>query len=402
MKKKLTLIIAIVCCINSYSQITFEKGYFVTNSGDKTECLIKNEDWANNPKSFQYKLSKNDEIETKKIESVKEFGIINTSKYLRSTVEIDRSGDISGNFDESRNPKFRTEQLFLKVLVEGKASLYVYNEGNLERFFYNLNSSDIEQLIYKRYKTDDGKIAENVRFKQQLLNDLLCEDLNFNRIENLKYKKNSLVSLFVDYNSCKNVTITNFQENTHKGLFNLILKPGLGNSSLEYTSISSIGNFTFKDDLNFKFGVEFEFVLPFNNSKWAIFAEPTYQSFNSEDIRVTNSTNPREISVSAEYTSIEIPLGIKHYFFLSNSSKIFINAAFVFDYNLDTSFKSDGVERFSAKEFHSNASVGTGYKLDDKYSLELRYHFNRTLSGNGATTKAKFTNISLFLGYTIF
>ena len=39
----------------SYSQITFEKGYFISNDGIKTECFIKNLDWRNNPTEFEYK-----------------------------------------------------------------------------------------------------------------------------------------------------------------------------------------------------------------------------------------------------------------------------------------------------------------------------------------------------------
>jgi hypothetical protein len=40
----------------SYAQITFEKGYFINNSGDRTECFIKNIDWRDNPTKFEYKM----------------------------------------------------------------------------------------------------------------------------------------------------------------------------------------------------------------------------------------------------------------------------------------------------------------------------------------------------------
>ena len=51
MKKTLTFIFILTSIITS-AQINFEKGYYISNSGEKTECFIKNIDWMNNPVSF--------------------------------------------------------------------------------------------------------------------------------------------------------------------------------------------------------------------------------------------------------------------------------------------------------------------------------------------------------------
>lgn len=81
-KKQLVFILTAILSLNCYSQISFEKGYFVDNNNQKTTCLIKNIDWANNPTEFEYKLSKNNETKKLTIKLVKEFGVNNTSKYL--------------------------------------------------------------------------------------------------------------------------------------------------------------------------------------------------------------------------------------------------------------------------------------------------------------------------------
>ena len=56
LKKWLFLVFPILAT-NCCAQISFEKGYYIDNSNQKVDCLIKNVDWKNNPTSFEYKLS---------------------------------------------------------------------------------------------------------------------------------------------------------------------------------------------------------------------------------------------------------------------------------------------------------------------------------------------------------
>ena len=105
------------------------------NNNQKINCLIKNIDWGNNPTEFTYKLSENSELNKKTIKSVKEFGIHNSSKYVRSSVKIDRSSNKVDELDNERIPTFQEEELFLKVLVEGKSTLYSYADASLSRYF---------------------------------------------------------------------------------------------------------------------------------------------------------------------------------------------------------------------------------------------------------------------------
>lgn len=58
-----------------FSQIEFEKGYFISNSGERNEVLIKNVDWKNNPEIFSYKQSRDSEILSNTIEEAKEFKV---------------------------------------------------------------------------------------------------------------------------------------------------------------------------------------------------------------------------------------------------------------------------------------------------------------------------------------
>jgi hypothetical protein len=332
MKKRILFLFITVLSLNCYSQISFEKGYYIDNTNQKINCLIKNIDWKNNPTEFEYQLSENSESKKTTIKSIKEFGIDNISKYVRSTVNIDRSSESINNLSNDKNPVFQEEELFLKVLVEGKATLYQYIDSNLKRFFYNKENSNIEQLIFKSYKTTDNNVGKNNKFKQQLWVDLKCPNFKMSKIENVQYKKNSLVRFFTEYSKCYNNELINFEPKQKRDIFNLTIRPRINSSSLTIpNSVFNSRDIDFENKIGFGFGLEAEFILPFNKNKWAIAIEPTYQSFKSK--KTTNVTNVSGgvLIASVDYSSIEVPVSLRHYFFLNNSSKIFINASYIFD-----------------------------------------------------------------------
>lgn len=120
----------------SLSQIKYEKGYYIDNSNNKVECFIKNMDWFNNPDNINVRLNENGDTKNLSIENIKEFGIYNTSKYVRAKVKMDRSSEIADKISSNRNPIFNEELLFLNVLVKGDATLYLYEDHNLKRFFF--------------------------------------------------------------------------------------------------------------------------------------------------------------------------------------------------------------------------------------------------------------------------
>ncbi len=145
--KRQALIFAflVATTIHAFSQITFENGYLITDEGERIECLIKNIDWRSNPTQFEYKMSADAPPQKASISTVLEFGINDDSKYVRAIVQIDRSPSDIQNMSFKRQPLFLTEHLFLKVLIEGTATLYQYTDGNLVRYFYNVKDSETRQ-----------------------------------------------------------------------------------------------------------------------------------------------------------------------------------------------------------------------------------------------------------------
>jgi hypothetical protein len=409
MKKQLLFLLTAILSFNCYSQITYEKGYYIDNMNQKTNCLIKNIDWITNPTEFEYKLSENSESKKATIKSIKEFGVDNISKYIRATVNIDRSSENINSLSNDKNPIFKEEELFLKVLIQGKATLYEYVDGVL-RYFYNNDNSKIEQLIFKNYYISDDNLGINNRFRQQLWVDLKCPNIKISEIENLDYKKDELVDFFVKYNKCNNPEFVSFEEKPKKDLFNLSIRPRINSSSLTIQNPSYATNNSrdvdFDNKIGFGFGLEAEFILPFNKNKWAITIEPTYQSFKSEKTTNVKDLPGGVLIANVNYRSIEVPVGLRHYFFLNNNSKIFINAAYTFDLSSKSSIELTGKDGYSLSsleiETRTNLAIGIGYKQNDRYSLEIRYQTDREILGNYASWSSEYKTSSIVFGYTLF
>lgn len=400
-KKHLLLFLLLVLGINGYSQISFEKGYYINDANQRIDCLIKNMDWINTPTQFEYKLSEHGETKIGTMAYTKEFGVGNTLKYIRSSVNIDRSSESVNELSTNRNPIFKEETLFLKLLVEGEANLYQYDDGNLRRFFYNKENTDIEQLVYKSYKTEEQIIHKNNSFKNQLRKDLKCPTIGYEKLKNLEYNKNNLVDFFIEFNKCSSGNYINYMEKQKKTLFALSLRPGLNYSSLstynEQTS-SNFRNVDFGNELAFRFGVEAELIMPFNKNKWSLIAEPTYQYFKSEAEFATQTENQK---AKADYKSIEVPVGVRHYFFLNENAKLFVNASYTLDFSTNSVIEFESGPDFEIKT-KSNLAFGLGYKHYNKYSIEIRYLTSRDILGDYVYRFSEYKTFSVIFGYSIF
>lgn len=399
----LTLFFVSVLSVNCFAQIRFDKGYFINNSGETVDCLIRNVAWRNNPTQFQYKLAEEGQIQIAGLESVKEFGILGESKYVKFVGDIDRSSESLSDMSYDFEPSFNNEELFLKVVIEGKASLYEYRDGNLTRYFFGMQNSEISQLVYKSYLTADKRALKNKQYKKQLQDDLICKDITLTTISELEYDKKELIKLFVDYNTCVNSEFTDFTKNNNNGAFNISLKPGIQNASVslertgQYHSATRPYKLNFGGQQRFSFGVEVEYIFPFNKNKWSFFIEPTYIS----PYKVEQEVEVDNESLEVKYSSIDIPVGIRYYFFLNDKSKISVDVSYVMNFAVGNSlFDYERSEDLSIKR-GANSMVGLGYIYSNKYSIEVRHGFKRQLF-NYSFYDSKYKTTSIVFGYKIF
>ena len=207
MRSVFLLFILNIIVLNSFGQVSFEKGYFIENDNRRVDCFIKNTDWDDNPNEFKYKLTDTDESQRGDLSSAREFGILNVVKFIRADVKIDRSTRGFSNYSDVKEPVWSDEQLFLRVILEGKASLYSYVKADLRFYFYSVNDTAIRQLVYKDYKINNTNadyfekqnsnvISTNNGFRLQLWNDVRCDNAAISSVEKLPYKQNELIDYF--------------------------------------------------------------------------------------------------------------------------------------------------------------------------------------------------------------
>ncbi len=406
MQSKIILSFALLFCINFYSQISFEKGFLITNNGVKVNCLIKNMDWKTTPIEFEYKLSEEDETKIGTVNTIKEFEIENKLKYISAKVNLDKSSEKINEMNFNRDPEFVNVQLFLKVLIEGESTLYHYENEEFTRFFYK-KEDKIEQLINKKYLSPDQVVKQYSLYKQQLWNHLKCPSITMTEIEKVTYDRKSLVNFFIEYNNCHNSTVVNYTIKEKKDLFNLTLRPRLNYSNLTVSNSSAVYlNMGFDKKMNFGFGVEAEFIFPYNKNKWSFIVEPAYQNFKSEGFSSSNSISGGVANGTIDYKSIELALGFRHYFFLKDNSKLFLDVSFVLDFeskSVITFTRNDGsvIDTFDIGS-RNNFAIGFGYKIKDKYSLQIRQQTSREILGDYPTWKTNFSTTSLVFGYSFF
>ena len=383
MLKKLVLATFFFFPLIVFAQIPFEKGYFIDHNRNKVECLVKDMDWRNSPNKIVFKLTLESEPKTIDISAITEFGIYGSSKYVMKNVKIDNSNDNLNNLTYDRSPSWSEEQLLLKVLVEGKASLFYYQNPNVVRFFYSVNGSDILQLIYKKYLVESNSLAINSDFRQQLWTNVNCGGLPQKAIRNISYYSESLIRHFNTYNAC---SVGNKVDSTKvSGFFNVKIKTGVDVASFQMATNSNAQYYAFDTNTSLRIGVESEYTFPFSKNKLSILVEPTFQHYY-------DASGPAMI----RYNSIETPLGMRYYFYSHQKTRLFMNGFFIWDIPFHSEVSS-GTYHFSTV---SSVTVAFGGGLSSgKFTFEFRGHSTRFITSPGSTNYDK---TSFIVGYTLF
>ena len=164
------------------AQIDFEPGYFINNNGNKTECLIRNTDLKNSPRRLLYKLDTDSEIQEVSIAYVREFKIFDTDHYYKRYKLSDTEYWNDPKFIDSEN-----DLIFLKVLIEGSASLLEYSLKKI--YFYQIENQDLVLLKHSITVDKDNKVKEKLPFRKTLFDNLKCDTFSLQTFSNLNYKR---------------------------------------------------------------------------------------------------------------------------------------------------------------------------------------------------------------------
>lgn len=390
----LTFLISFLFLINLSGQDQFQAGYILLNDGTQIEGLIENRAWKNTPLYFRYKLNEEGKTNVVEVKEIKEISVPDQFKFVRRNVNAGFSGKSINDLNFEKKLELLPMSLLLEILIAGEVSLYYHKAKKSTLFFYQNAGQELEQLIYKRYKVSQG-VKENNRYKQQLwLNNRCDPNAPISDLDNLKYQEKSIRQYLMDYYNCIGEKPEQVYQNNKGTKFklNLSLSPGLslinGNASFQG------GQFTtdFEPRLLPRFGVDLEFVWPYNNGQWAILLEPNIYGFYQT--AASAGTN-----YEIRYLNLEIAVGLRHYFFLKNGDKIFINLLLQTPYATD--FNSVIIVNETIDILTRNGgglALGVGYRKGD-FGLELRSYGNRQVLVNNLTGSAFVSPLLMLVGH---
>ena len=378
---KYSILPLLIFALNASGQIRYEAGYLIDHADTRITCFIRNVDWLNNPTEFNYKMSENGEVLSGSISTVKEFGVSGL-KFINAQVKVDTSSRSIRRMSRLRHPEWKEQRVFLKVIVDGKADLFGYRNGDLETFFYSVDGSPIEQLVYKQYLVSPTDIATNSTYLQQLKNDVSCGGNSDARLKKLSYGIKSLQRYFLDFNICHGETpVLRSAERT----LQWSLTPGMDFSSFKVDTDAGFEK-AYEDGRSFRLGIMAEYELSFNKGKWSIMAEPTYQSYSSTD--------------NVKYSSIEIPIGLRHRFFLASNTRLFANALVVTDIPVHYEVVWSQTLTYKANYPSISFAAGAGF-THKRFSIEGRKYFTRSVLDDANRFFFVYDKVSVILGYRL-
>ncbi|GGD21179.1 hypothetical protein [Flavobacterium orientale] len=407
--KNYILFTFLLVSLSLFSQNTWENGKIEFENGTSLDCQIKNENWSDNPESIKFLNQSNTEIIVD-LKDLKSFEIFNKLKYIKASVDFETSSSKLDELTATREAVFEKKVLLLKMLIDAKADLFVYETNGKTRYFYRVDENPIKPLIFKSYLHNNTHVMTNKDFVYQLNTDVSCGDSKL-AVNSINYREKELIKYFEKYNTCSNSTIVKYtQKNKSKLNINLFAGLSLIKSTFESGSDFYINNSS-SNVSTFRAGSQFELILPLQKRNISAFAELSYLSLSTSYVETAapNFTS----NTSLDINKIDFLLGLKYYFFINEKSSIYLEG-----YYSITSLNAGKNELVSVLTTESDpdpirtlildarnegyAGFGVGFKYDKKYSLGLRINAAQNSINYIYDWNQVNSEISIIAAYTIF
>ncbi|MCU4166107.1 hypothetical protein [Carboxylicivirga caseinilyticus] len=224
MTKILFLLSVLFISTSLLAQSEFTKGFYINKEGNADSCYIQVEQWRDIPAFFLIKTHLDSMPEKVYSNQIDELVIGESYKFKSEKVEVDNKY-LSGN----QIRRIKNDSLFLRVVVEGEASLFMAGVDDNVTFWYSFNHGDLKLLKYRKYISSNGKEMEDYSFKSQIQADFKCEAIGLSDIIKLKYDQKALTNFFISYNdNCSEEQQQKYFSNTAKQAKRVTLSPKIG------------------------------------------------------------------------------------------------------------------------------------------------------------------------------
>ena len=305
-----------------FSQSNFKAGYIIDIYNDTIKGFIDYQNWDITPKKIVFKSVSDSKVTIYAPNNIRSFRVAG-ERYLSRIVTIDDSPWRDIELTESGTPQYKTDTVFLQILIDGDKSLYYMKDKNLKIHFLIGKNGICETLLNLEYlkKNVNGTsyIQKNEKFKGQLhiyLQD--CSEIQ-KKIVNVSYFSHDLIKLFNEYYNCTKKKIL-YQTELEKTKLEFGIFGGLSQTQLKFTGddsyFSSLINTDYPWSKNFTFGVSVNFVFPRKQGKWSINNELMFTSYKVNGINLdSNNVNIYEktyTSIGSSYIKLNTILLFKY------------------------------------------------------------------------------------------
>lgn len=384
-----------------FGQEKFEKGSFVTSIGETVECYVQNMNWIYTPTSITIKRKLEGSQEQLAMSNLSSFEIEGKVKFIKHTVDLEISSDNTEKLSSVKAPSFEKREALLKVLTEGRATLFAYEENRIKRYFYALTNQEVKPLVYKRYYKGKA-IAYNELYKQELYLDLKdCSTLTRSAFQNLKYTAKSLNTVFSRYNICSGENRSLYVDQPKKKIFSGRIKAGFSYPSFDisHASTPTLG-VDFGSKAGYRLAIEAEILL-FREVDFGLFFEFAKNANFEKTVEIQTSSQNLTQEASIVHNMFEINAGFRYYILFDKRSKLALNVGYTRNAVSKTTLAYEISGDITSTTPYANMFLGMAFHYN-RFSLEARFGFGKNIFTNDLDYKSSNTDLSLVLGYQVF
>lgn len=287
MKCQKTLFVLLFWSSFCIAQDNYLPGYYIDTNGETIRGFINDKEWEVNPDKIRFKKDDTGKPLIITPETVKGFGIENGDRYVARTVDVNIAPIKLNELGKTKEPIFERGTFFLRVLVDGNASLFfLHDKIGKKHFFIEKADLPVEELIFTRYLKwvkGKGNVMPFYQYKGQLTNSFSdCEAIS-GSITQVKYESKDFVEIFENYNKCNGGKITYVYKEKKPGVqFGGIVEGGISMLSFDGNSSDVLLDMEFDITPAYSLGMFVQFNSARLRESVALKGELYYTTFSAK------------------------------------------------------------------------------------------------------------------------
>lgn len=311
--------------------------------------------------------------------------------YRKRTVRYFSYDDGVGRLTYDGNIPWKEGNLMLRVLEEGRATLYSHNDG-FERFFYSTGAEVPELLVYRRHLNLDNSIVTNRKYQAQLREKVYCAQANYNQ---LQYTASSLKKVFALYNNnCEKVKKENKRAPFSAGVY---VTSGMVTHRANNSIFFYLNNIKMEPKPILKAGFDVEYFLPFNHNAFSLVFSPGFMTYKNQHT-VPYDQYPHTQHFSVDISALEFPIGGRYTHFITENQAAVVTAQYKVPVILHGTYTNN--------EFSYNIELLPGYNFGLGYRFrnliaEANYQTGYMYLHGSAFTEMQLSSFMFSLRYRL-